>query len=274
MPGPTLERNMTEEIKKSGERLEKQDISEFEVLSLNILSRLALQPEIDEEIIDNLRSMGMEYYTLLKKYEVVDKRANLDEKTALLKFNEAFLVNIVKAISRYWAASKKSHIQPMSYLRMDLDDFSRINNRYGHDVGDKVLIEVANVLKRLTRPTDYLFRFGGEEFDIVLPVTDIDGAKICVEKILEGIRKIRIPLEKKKTIRITASVGISAFYINLQNMVTIVQSDVMQYYRKAQKEADNACYEAKYKGKDRYCIYNKDVDYESVMRAYSSKSKR
>lgn len=265
---------MPEEMMKNESKNDNQGISEFEVLSLNILSRLALQPEIDEEIIDNLRSMGMEYYTLLKKYEVVDKRANLDEKTALLKFNEAFLVNIIKAISRYWAASKKSHIQPMSYLRMDLDDFSRINNRYGHDIGDKVLIEVANTLKKLTRPTDYLFRFGGEEFDIVLPVTDIDGAKMCVEKILKGIRKIRIPLTKKKTIKITASVGISAFYIDLQNMVTIIQSDVMQYYRKAQKEADNACYEAKFKGKDQYCVFDPNVDYETVMRAYSAKSKR
>ena len=265
---------MAEEAKKTEGNFDNQGISEFEVLSLNILSRLALQPEIDEEIIDNLRSMGMEYYTLLKKYEVVDKRANLDEKTALLKFNEAFLVNIVKAISRYWAASKKSHIQPMSYLRMDLDNFSRINNRYGHDVGDKVLIEVANVLKKLTRPTDYLFRFGGEELDIVLPVTDVEGAQICVEKILDGIRKIRVHTSEGKHIRITASVGISVFYIDLQKMVTIVQSDVLQYYRKAQKEADNACYEAKYKGKDCYCVYNKDVDYDSVMKAYSSKSKR
>jgi diguanylate cyclase (GGDEF)-like protein len=250
-----------------------QNMSNFEMLSLNILTRLTMQDTIDEEIIDNLRNMGMEYYTLLKKYEVVDKRANLDEKTALLKFNESFLVNIVKAMSRYWAASKKSHIQPMAYMRMDLDDFSRINNRYGHDMGDKVLVEVSNILKKLTRPTDYLFRFGGEEFDIVLPVTDIDGAKVCSDKILEGIREIRIPLDKKKNIKITASMGISAFDIDFQKMVSIVSSDVMVYYRKAQKEADNACYEAKYLGKNRYCVFNPAKDYQSVMRAYSSKTK-
>lgn len=270
---------MNEDQKKPDEGTVKsevntQTLSNFEVLSLNILSRLTIQDNIDEEIIDTLRNMGMEYYTLLKKYEVVDKRANLDEKTALLKFNETFLVNIVKAMSRYWAASKKSHIQPMSYLRMDLDDFSRINNRYGHDVGDKVLIEVANVLKKLTRPTDYLFRFGGEEFDIVLPVTDVDGAKVCSDKILAGIREISVPVDKKRKIHVTASVGISAFDIDFQKLVSIVSSDVMVFYRKAQKEADNACYEAKYLGKDRYCVYSAEKDYKAIMRAYSSRAKR
>jgi diguanylate cyclase (GGDEF)-like protein len=254
--------------------LTSSSMSNFEVLSLNILTRLTMQESIDEEIIDNLRNMGMEYYTLLKKYEVVDKRANLDEKTALLKFNESFLVNIVKAMSRYWAASKKSHIQPMAYMRMDLDDFSRINNRYGHDVGDKVLIEVSNVLKKLTRPTDYLFRFGGEEFDIVLPVTDVDGAKVCSDKILQGIREINIPIDKKKHIHVTASMGISSFDIDFQKMLSIVSSDVMVFYRKAQKEADNACYEAKFLGKNRSCVFNPTKDYESVMRSYSAKAKR
>ena len=248
------------------------NLTNAEIISLKILTRLTLQENIDEEIIDLLRELQLEYYSLLKKYEIMEERVNIDEKTSLLKYNEKFLVNIVKAISRYWQSSQKRHVLPITYLRLDLDDFSRINNRYGHDFGDKVLIEVAKRLKNHSRPTDYIFRFGGEEFDIVLPVTNTEGAKVYAGKILESIREIRIPFNLTETIKITASMGISSFKMDFKKNIPVINKRILKYYNEVQKQADCACYEAKYLGKDRACFYREDADYESIMKEYSSKN--
>jgi diguanylate cyclase (GGDEF)-like protein len=247
------------------------EFNNFEIVSLRILTRLTFHEDIDEEIIDLLREMELEYYSLLKKYEITEERINIDDKTTLLKFNENFLVNIVKAIGRYWQSSQKSHLAPISYLRMDLDDFSKINNRYGHDMGDKILVAVAQVLKRYSRPTDYLFRFGGEEFDIVLPVTNLKGAEAYVKKVMKGIRDISIMSETGENVTITASVGISHFMMNFKKNLNMIQDKIISYYRIVQREADYACYNSKYCGKDRYSFYDPEIDYKKIMIEYSSR---
>lgn len=246
----------------------KKSISDFEVIALKILSHLALQDNIDEEVIELLREIQMEHYTLLKKYEVLEERINIDNKTSLLKYNEALLVNIVKAISRYWQSSKKSAVLPLSYLRMDLDDFSKVNNIYGHAAGDDVLIAVARAMKKVSRPTDYLFRFGGEEFDIVLPVTELDGAEKYAQKLINEIRKIRIPSGSGGFIKITASIGGASFNISYTAGGQIFKKEILKMYHSVQKQADCACYHAKSMGKDRFCGYRKGVDYEKIMEKY------
>ncbi len=245
------------------------ELSDFEIIALKILSRLAFNDNIDEEVIELLREMQMEHYTLLKKYEVLGERVNVDNKTSLLKYNESLLVNIVKAISRYWHTSKESNLLPISYLRIDLDDFSKVNNSYGHAVGDKVLVAVARAMKKVSRPTDYLFRFGGEEFDIVLPVTNIDGASNYAAKLIMGIRKIRIPLSSRKTVKITASIGISTFEFSFTKQSPLFSREIMKQYHTVQKHADWACYDAKLKGKDQYCVYQEGINYEKIMKTYS-----
>lgn len=250
---------------------EENEMTPFEVIVLKLLGHMTLEDHIDEEVIDLLRESQLEYYSLLKKYEILEERVNIDEKTMLLKYNESFLINIVKAISRYWESSQKNYNLPISYLRMDLDDFSKINNRYGHDAGDKILIEVAGVMKRLSRPTDYLFRFGGEEFDIVLPVTELVGAKIYVEKILNGIRQIEVVSSTGETVTVTASVGMSSFILNLQENPRILAENILQLYHVVQKQADYACYHAKLLGKDQYSVFSENVDYEKIMKAYSGR---
>jgi diguanylate cyclase (GGDEF)-like protein len=254
--------------RKRGKR--KRGMSDFEVLALKILSNLALNDKIDEDVIEFLRQMQMEHYTLLEKYEVLEERINIDNKTSLLKYNEVLLVNIVKAISRYWQASSKSSLLPISYLRMDLDDFSRVNNIYGHDIGDNVLIAIAKTMKKVSRPTDYLFRFGGEEFDIVLPVTDLEGAEKYAQKLLKEIRKIRIPLTIGGYLHITASIGGAAFNLNYTAGGPIFARDILEMYHKVQKQADFACYHAKSMGKDRFCSYKKGINYEKIMEKYGS----
>ena len=90
-------------------------------------------------------------------------------------------------------------------LMFDIDDFKLVNDNYGHDMGDKVLIEFTNKVKQIIRKTDALFRIGGEEFIVILPKTELDNAFIVAEKIRVGIENLNI-IESKK---ITISIGLT-----------------------------------------------------------------
>jgi diguanylate cyclase (GGDEF)-like protein len=94
----------------------------------------------------------------------------------------------------------------LSFLMIDLDNFSQINNNYGHNEGDRVLREVAQTLKRSVRQVDIVGRFGGEELIVVLPNTSGPSAKKVAERILQNLRAI--PTDG--TYVITASIGISS----------------------------------------------------------------
>ncbi len=75
-----------------------------------------------------------------------------------------------------------------SMILLDIDFFKKINDKYGHDVGDKILVEFAKIVQENTRKSDMLFRWGGEEFLIILPNTDIEGAATTADKILVKVR--------------------------------------------------------------------------------------
>ncbi len=97
-----------------------------------------------------------------------------------------------------------------SLIMFDIDDFKQVNDTYGHQAGDKVLREIAATATISTRTTDVVVRYGGEEFAIILPETDIDTAATIAERLREGIANMRVDWNDK-TITVTASVGVSYF---------------------------------------------------------------
>jgi len=97
---------------------------------------------------------------------------------------------------------------PLSLIIMDADHFKSVNDDYGHPAGDAFLIALANELKKLVRDTDIAARFGGEEFAVILPQTDIDEAMILAERIRAGVEKMSIEHDGQKITR-TVSVGVS-----------------------------------------------------------------
>ena len=129
---------------------------------------------------------------------------------------------------------------PLSVLMLDLDDFKKVNDQYGHSVGDEILIAAAAVFKETIRKTDLLGRYGGEEFCIILPETDPEGTKLIAERILKSIRKIELPGGKQT---ITVSIGIS-----------FKKEDQDDTFEKAIARADEALYSAKDQNKDRWVI--------------------
>jgi two-component system, sensor histidine kinase LadS len=105
------------------------------------------------------------------------------------------------------AYRENSHI---SLLVFDIDYFKKINDRYGHAFGDLCLVNVAQMMqKSLHRPPDNAFRYGGEEFTILLPNTDLDGALVVAESVREAIASLLVSDEKNST-SMTVSVGIAS----------------------------------------------------------------
>jgi diguanylate cyclase (GGDEF)-like protein len=99
--------------------------------------------------------------------------------------------------------------ETFSLLMIDLDDFARVNDRYGHPRGDKVLQRVAAVLTETARESDYTARCGGEEFVVLLPQTPSDDGCALAERVCEGVRGIRVT--QGDDFRISASVGVADF---------------------------------------------------------------
>ncbi len=137
-------------------------------------------------------------------------------------------------------ANSRRYTQHMSVIILDIDHFKRVNDTYGHDVGDEVISWVANKLKKHSRESDCVARFGGEEFVLLLPNTTCAGAMHAAEKLRQKIHHKPF-ISGSKTISVTISAGVS----QLNKQDTTIEA--------ALKRADNALYEAKQGGRNQVC---------------------
>jgi diguanylate cyclase (GGDEF)-like protein len=104
------------------------------------------------------------------------------------------------------AAKSASEGKPLCVLVMDVDHFKKVNDTYGHPVGDQVLVQIANTVRREVRNEDVFARYGGEEFALVLRGIDIVGAKAVGERLRLKVSQFRIPIEQGE-FGVTISVG-------------------------------------------------------------------
>ncbi|MDD2789874.1 MAG: PAS domain S-box protein [Sulfurimonas sp.] len=142
-----------------------------------------------------------------------------------LKLDDVFLYELAQ-IKRYPA--------PLSILLLDVDDFKKVNDTYGHQIGDQVLQDIANILRSIGRTSDTIGRWGGEEFLIILPKTDLDGAKILAEKIRFAIESHSFAIAGSQT----SSFGVAKLG-TAENQDSLIE------------RADSALYRAKSEGKNR-----------------------
>jgi diguanylate cyclase (GGDEF)-like protein len=138
------------------------------------------------------------------------------------------------------------HGSPLSVLTMDLDHFKLINDRFGHPMGDRVLIEFARLLNRILRVGDTCARVGGEEFTVVLPHSDAASASRAAERLHRVIRALRF--EEEPGLRVTASMGVATVRPSGSS------SDVAGEAARLMAAADGALYEAKRAGRDRTVV--------------------
>lgn len=123
-------------------------------------------------------------------------------------------------------------IDLVSVIILDLDDFKKINDSYGHDTGDDVLCRVARVLESCLRETDIVGRFGGEEFILLLPLMDLEQAYDVAERCRVKISQEQIILKDARHISISASFGISSSIGDLSKEELIRLADQALYLSK------------------------------------------
>lgn len=136
--------------------------------------------------------------------------------------------------------------EPFVIIFLDIDQFKLINDTYGHELGDKVLATVARTIRNSLRQVDLMVRYGGEEFIIVLPGTNLEGGFTVAEKIRQTIASTPIKLESGETMFLTVSLGLAIYVpgsnLNVDEMI---------------QQADEAMYQAKLMGKNQVVVWKK-----------------
>jgi len=136
----------------------------------------------------------------------------------------------------------KRAVQKCSIVIMDLDHFKTINDTYGHPAGDQVLVAWVSYIKQHLRPYDRVYRYGGEEFLLSFPSTDLQTVQDIVERMRTGLAAVAIGVDETKTVAVTASFGITT----LDPSVSVEESI---------GRADTALYAAKKAGRNRTCVW-------------------
>ena len=130
--------------------------------------------------------------------------------------------------------------QPLTLLLLDLDNFKAFNDAYGHVEGDQVLMRLGQVVKRCLRETDFAYRYGGEEFTILLPMTTSGDGAVTAERIRTEFKKGTFSPAPGQDVHVTVSIGL-AQYKPQEDMKTFVH------------RVDQLMYQGKKNGKDRIC---------------------
>ena len=132
------------------------------------------------------------------------------------------------------------HEYPLTLLLIDLDDFKVFNDTYGHIEGDQVLLRLGQIIKRCLRRADSAYRYGGEEFTIILPMTTSEEGIVIAERIKEELKKENFSPVPDKHVHLTVSIGLSQ-YKKQEDMKVFVS------------RVDHLMYQGKKDGKDRIC---------------------
>ncbi|MBI3600804.1 MAG: diguanylate cyclase, partial [Nitrospinae bacterium] len=197
------------------------------------------------EALETEEKKTKELYQKLKEEQKIIKKTNkllqklsvTDGLTGL--YNHRYFQ---KKIKEEFLRAKRYN-SPLSCVMMDLDDFKNLNDTYGHQAGDIVLIEFSRILNNSVRNIDFAARYGGEEFVAILPQVDIGGAANVAERFRKNIESHNFP-GSAKPLRVTASIGVASYPAgDIQNEMELL------------KASDTALYRAKNTGKNRVVVH-------------------
>jgi diguanylate cyclase len=172
---------------------------------------------------------------LLEQQHELQEMARVDSLTALCNRRE-----FERLVQQELRRARRSGEQ-LALVLLDLDRFKQINDRYGHPVGDSVLVHTAAQLRDGVRATDVVARMGGEEFALLLPATSLDAAMALADKLRQQLEQAEVPVIDG-VLRCTASFG-----------VVSSADDRLEDFSRLYAAADAALYQAKDAGRNRVC---------------------
>ncbi len=184
---------------------------------------------IHDQVADQMNSANETINALHKQIAILENTSNLDPLTRT--FNRRALENYIDTLCKM-----KEKVFDTRILLIDIDDFKQVNDAYGHLAGDRVLMFLGKLISNSLREGDKVFRFGGEEFLIIVNRANATGCEKIAERILNGVRTNTL-LYKEHKIKITLSIG-SAIFREDDDFESFIE------------RADKALYKAKENGKD------------------------
>jgi diguanylate cyclase (GGDEF)-like protein len=187
-------------------------------------------------------AMAVAVFGVLKIFNITSIM-KLQEKAETDPMTHLYNYHALKKILFVECETVKRYNHFLSVLFIDIDDFKQHNDIYGHAEGDVVIKKLSNLLVRCSRAGDKVFRYGGEEFVILLPRASAKRAVKFAERIRKAFQTVKFnPYGNKKFIHKTISIGIAQYQTNMNQMEVV-------------NLADKAMYKSKQKGKNRTCIY-------------------
>jgi diguanylate cyclase (GGDEF)-like protein len=198
--------------------------------------------------INSLYYVGMMFIVILLLFRVKTLIKRLSSSRDELE-HQALTDPMTKLYNRRYLSEITQHLlglmrrnnSQLAVVMLDIDKFKNVNDTYGHQVGDDVIIRLAQTLQKHTRKSDVICRLGGEEFVILLPETGVEGAMSVAETLRCEVEKLLITLGDEIELRFTISIGVSQVKRGEQN------------FDAAMTRADAALYEAKESGRNRVC---------------------
>lgn len=193
----------------------------------------AAEHEINRRVAERTRELASMVAQLKSSNSELDRMSRTDPLTGT--FNRRFMDNSLVHLARISTRDQ----MPVSFLLIDIDFFKQVNDRYGHPIGDSCLRQVAITIRsQLRDPPDLLCRYGGEEFAVILPGTNQEGAVVVAEKIRQAVSTAPTTDNNGNPVPITVSAGISTV-MGCADIQALIYS------------ADQALYEAKRAGRNR-----------------------
>ncbi len=184
--------------------------------------------EIQSHMTNEVKKANQIISELSEKVKTLEETTNLDPLTKV--FNRRALISYLDGV----CANKSAPL--MHAIMLDIDNFKTINDTYGHIAGDKILIFISNILRKTIKEGDKIFRFGGEEFTVILNRNDDEESEATANRILKLISSNRL-VYMGENILVTASIG----------MTKLIQNDTPDTLI---SRADKALYASKHNGKN------------------------
>ena len=221
-------KNMQDIANKQQEQIESISQNE-DAIDLDLIKEKF--NSIQDHMIHEVERANAQIHQLKEKVKLLEEKTNLDALTKT--FNRHALINYLQKLTQKQQLKRELHL-----IMLDIDNFKQINDKYGHIAGDKILVFIAHLLKKMLREGDKVFRYGGEEFVIILNRIDTPNCLKIANRILQLISSNKL-VYKNNTIQVTVSAGGTKF----------VPGDTPESIL---ERADKALYEAKTAGKNRF----------------------
>ena len=209
----------------------------------NGASDFVIKPVRLEELMLRLRRVLNERQLTEERIRMMEKLQKLAITDGLTKLynSRSFYSQLELEVDRF-----NRYRHPLSLLLLDIDDFKVFNDTHGHLEGDKVLVRFSQIIKSCLRANDSAYRYGGEEFTVILPETGGERAKTVAQRIRKSLEAEKFKPQPDKDVKITISIGVTQYFPK-EELSSFIQ------------RADKAMYLSKQSGRNRVSVMFAEV---------------